>query len=224
MTPGNADDFAEIAASLHDTDTFEETLDKVLEFALKAVGGDYAGVLFVRRGRVETIAATSPVVSRLDQLQMHLDDGPDVALTHDRRSVLVRDTSSESRWPRWAQAAAQAGVRSMIGARLYVSGDVMGSLNVYAERPGNFNEDDQAVAQVLARHAAIALSNVEEQSGLLRALDSRKLIGIAEGILMERFGLNDDQAFGVLRRYSQTRNIKLRDVAQIVVDTRRLPD
>lgn len=223
MTAGSADDFAEIAASLHESGTFEETLDKVLEFALKAVGGDYAGVLFVRHGGVETIAATGPVVSRLDQLQMQLEDGPDVSLVHDRRSVLVGDTRSESRWPRWANAAAQAGVRSMVGARLYVSGDVMGSLNVYAERPGTFTEDDQAVAQILARHAAIALSNMEEQSGLLRALDSRKLIGMAEGILMERFDLNDDQAFRVLRRYSQTRNIKLREVAQIVVDTRKLP-
>jgi GAF domain-containing protein len=224
MTSGNADEFAEIAASLHESDTFEETLDKVLEFALKAVGGDYAGVLFVRHGQVDTVAVTDPVVARVDQLQTQLEDGPDVALARDRRSVLVEDTRTESRWPRWAKAAAEAGVRSMVGARLYIRGDVMGSMNVYAERPGNFTEDDQAVAQVLARHAAIALSNVEEQSGLLRALDSRKLIGMAEGILMERFDLDDDHAFGVLRRYSQTRNIKLRDVAQIIVDTRTLPD
>jgi AmiR/NasT family two-component response regulator len=57
-----------------------------------------------------------------------------------------------------------------------------------------------------------------------RALDSRKLIGQAQGILMERFDLDDTHAFEVLRRYSQDSNIKLRDVAQIVVETRRLPD
>jgi GAF domain-containing protein len=224
MTPGNADDFAEIAAQLHDSGTFEETLDKILEFALKAVGGDYAGVIFVRQRRVETVAQTDPVVALLDQRQMELEEGPEVALASDRRSVLVEDTRTESRWPRWAKAAEEAGVRSLVGARLYARGDVMGSMNVYAERPGSFTADDRAVAQVLARHAAIALASVEEQSGLLRALDSRKLIGMAEGILMERFGLDDDEAFGVLRRYSQTRNTKLREVAQIVVDTRRLPD
>lgn len=223
MTTGSADEFAEIAASLHESDTFEETVDKVLEFALKAVGGRCAGVVFVRRGQVETIASTDSVVARLDQLQLQLEDGPDIARATDRASVLVRDTRTESRWPHWAGAADEAGVRSMVGARLYVSGDAMGSLNVYASRPDNFSEEDRSVAQVLARHAAIALANVEEQSGLLRALDSRKLIGMAEGILMERFGLSDDQAFGVLRRYSQERNIKLREVAAIVVDSRALP-
>jgi GAF domain-containing protein len=224
VSPGTADEFAEIAAALHDSETFEETVDKVIEYALKAVGGDYAGVVFVRRGQVETIACTAPLVTELNELQMQLENGPDLALAHYRRSILVDDTRTDARWPGWAKAAADAGVRSMVGGRLYVSGDVTGSLNVYAAQPGIFSDEDQAVAQVLARHAAIALTTVEEQSGLLRALDSRKLIGMAEGILMERFGLDDDQAFDVLRRYSQTRNTKLRAVAQTVVETRGLPD
>jgi GAF domain-containing protein len=224
MTRGRADEFAEIAALLHDSETFEETVEKVLDFALNAVGGQFAGVVFVSDGRVETMASTDPVVAHLDRCQLRLEDGPDVASSPDHRSVLVHDTLTDSRWPRWSTAAYEAGVRSMVGARLYVSGDAMGSLNTYGSRPGTFAEEDQAVARVLARHAAIALTNVKEHSGLLRALDSRKLIGMAEGILMERFDLDDAQAFNVLRRYSQTRNIKLRHVAQIVVDTRRLPD
>lgn len=224
MTRGAADEFAEIAAALHDTQTIEEALDKVLEFAIKAVGGNFAGVTFVRRGRVETMACTDPIVRSLDHIQMEVGQGPDLDFDKDRRSILVDDTEREDRWPQWAKAARDVGLRTMVGARLYVSRDVIGSLNVYGSETGTFTEEDRAVAEVLARHAAIALTNVEEQSGLLRALDSRKLIGIAEGILMERFGLNDDQAFDVLRRYSSSKNIKLREVARIVVDTRKLPE
>ncbi|MGC4939879.1 ANTAR domain-containing protein [Kribbella sp. DT2] len=40
---------------------------------------------------------------------------------------------------------------------------------------------------------------------------------------MERFDLTGDQAFAVLRRYSQDTNTKLRDVAQHLIDTRKLP-
>jgi AmiR/NasT family two-component response regulator len=43
------------------------------------------------------------------------------------------------------------------------------------------------------------------------------------GILMERYNLNGDQAFQVLRRYSQDTNTKLREVAQQLIDSRRLP-
>jgi AmiR/NasT family two-component response regulator len=58
----------------------------------------------------------------------------------------------------------------------------------------------------------------------MRAVDSRKLIGQAQGILMERYDLDQDRAFEVLRRYSRDSNVKLREVAQLVVDTRQLPD
>jgi AmiR/NasT family two-component response regulator len=54
-------------------------------------------------------------------------------------------------------------------------------------------------------------------------VDARKLVGQAMGILMERFDLDGDQAFAVLRRYSQDTNTKLRDVAQQLIDTRKLP-
>jgi AmiR/NasT family two-component response regulator len=49
--------------------------------------------------------------------------------------------------------------------------------------------------------------------GLRTAMRSRHLIGIAQGMLMERHGLSQDAAFEVLRRYSQIHNVKLRDVA-----------
>ena len=56
-----------------------------------------------------------------------------------------------------------------------------------------------------------------------QAIDARKLIGQAQGILMERFALDDERAFEVLRRYSQNTNTKLNEVARILVHTRTLP-
>jgi AmiR/NasT family two-component response regulator len=49
------------------------------------------------------------------------------------------------------------------------------------------------------------------------------VIGRAEGILMERFGLQPAQAFAVLTRFSQDRNIRLHLVAAEFVKTRTLP-
>ncbi len=55
-------------------------------------------------------------------------------------------------------------------------------------------------------------------------MDGRHVIGLAQGILMERFDLSTDQSFSVLRRYSQDRNMKLRSVAAHLVESRSLPD
>ena len=83
--------------------------------------------------------------------------------------------------------------------------------------------DDEAIARILARHVSVALLTARHEESLALAVDARKLVGQAMGILMERHNIDSDAAFAVLRRYSQDTNIKLRDVAQQVIETRKLP-
>jgi GAF domain-containing protein len=216
--------FAEMALSMYQETTISDTVERVLEFARSAVDCSHAAVVFVHaKQRIETVASTDSLVAGLAAKQTELHEGPDISIIRDRNSVIVDDTHQESRWPGWAAAAAEAGVRSMVGVRLYTSERTIGSLNLYDARPHQFSEADRQVAHVLARHAAVALWQVQESDHLWRAIDARKLIGQAQGILMERHDVDDERAFAVLRRYSQENNMKLRDVARMVVETRQLP-
>lgn len=214
-----------MALELHDEGTVEETVDRVLEHALKAVHADYAGVVFVHKGRtVETAASTDPLVDRLEAIQAECGEGPDMDLLTDRYSVIVPDTRAESRWPTWGRQVAALGVRSMLSVRLYTSSTTVGTLNLFDRLPDRFDVSDQEVAHVLARHAAVALANARNTQNLWQAIDARKRVGQAQGILMERYDLDEDKAFSVLMRYSQNNNMKLRDVAERLVTTRDLPE
>jgi AmiR/NasT family two-component response regulator len=75
----------------------------------------------------------------------------------------------------------------------------------------------QHLAELFAAHAALALGFVRRNEELNTALAARKTIGQATGILMERYGITQDQAFGFLRRESSTTNTKLRDIAAEIV-------
>lgn len=218
------EEFAQMALELHANGSVTETVDRVLEYALKAVSCDYAGVVFMHgKSRVETTAATHPLVPDLGKLQLECGEGPNLDVLEDRFGLIVADTHEETRWPTWARAIADVGIRSMLSVRLYTSSTTIGSLNLYDEEPRKFDVADQEIAHVLARHAAVALSAARQTENLWQAIDSRKLVGQAQGILMERFDLNGDQAFAVLARYSQDKNIKLRAVAEMLVETRNLP-
>ncbi len=226
MSHKDAEDFASMALSLHEESTLDETVDRVLDFATKAVACDHAGVLFVHaKSQVETVAATHDTVARLDRVQVEYQQGPDLeVLRRPADWVVVSDTRTEERWPAWTREVAQAGFRSMLGIRLYTSSAAIGSLNFYAAAADHFTPEDVDVANIFARHAAVALSAARETANLWRAIDARRLIGQAQGILMERFAIDADQAFAVLRRYSQDRNLKLHHVAERLIATRRLPE
>jgi AmiR/NasT family two-component response regulator len=57
--------------------------------------------------------------------------------------------------------------------------------------------------------------------GLQTAMQTRHVIGMAQGILMQRYNLDADRAFAVLPRTSQDNNVKLHEVAKRLVDERR---
>ncbi|MCW2753171.1 MAG: hypothetical protein JWQ32_582 [Marmoricola sp.] len=215
---------ADMALRLHREPSTAETVERVLQYARQAVDCDYAGVIVVhKKSRIESIAATDPLVEKIAQIQVEVSEGPDLDVLEDRISVIVDDISTEARWPRWAHLAAATGIRSLLNVRLSTGEEVLGTLNLYSRQPYKFDVDDQAVAHVLARHAAVALAASRQQENLMLAADARKMIGQAQGILMERFDLDADQAFAVLTRYSQNNNVKLRDVASQLIATRALP-
>ena len=100
---------------------------------------------------------------------------------------------------------------------------MLGALNLYYESMDDFSEDELEVAKVVAAHASVALAKLRSERDLWRAIDSRHLIGQAQGMLMERFKLSPEKSFAVLRRYSQQHNIKLHEVAGALIRTGRLP-
>ena len=220
-----ADTFARLAVDMHDADGVEETVETVVRFALQAVNCSFAGVaLHTRGGKPEIPAVTDPVVAEIYKFQLDAQDGPLMATMRDQSTVLVRDTATEGRWPEWAAKVATLGVRSVLDVPLTLgTSGTVGVLGLYSLVPDGFDTDDEAIAHILARHASVAVASARREENLATAVDARKLVGQAMGILMERYSIDGDRAFTVLRRYSQDTNTKLRDVAQQLIDTRRLP-
>jgi GAF domain-containing protein len=225
MLDSTAADFADFAVRLHDEPTIVETLDLVVQYALQAIDCQHAGVMLVHGNQqAETAASTDSIVEALDQVQIECGEGPGLSFLPERSTVVVADTTREARWEKWAGKVAALGIRSVLTARLSTGNADIGTLNLFHSQPNVFDADDEAVASIFARHAAVALASARQTENLWLAIDARKLVGQAQGILMERFDLNADQAFAVLLRYSQHKNLKLRAVAEILVTQRTLPD
>ena len=64
----------------------------------------------------------------------------------------------------------------------------------------------------------------QSEANLERAVESHRLVGQAMGILIERHRIVSEEAFDLLRRTSQDNNVKLREVAQRVIESGSEPD
>ncbi|WP_129666959.1 GAF and ANTAR domain-containing protein [Phytoactinopolyspora endophytica] len=216
---------AEMARSLSEEAGLDETVQQVVHFATEMTGAEDGGVVLVNGSdRLERVGASDETAEQADEWQDVLHEGPGISAARAHRPFLVRDISHDGRWPRWGPIAAGLGVHSAVSTCLFTGRRTLGTLNLYASEPDGLDKDDAERAEALACHAAVAIDNAQEESGLRQAMQTRNVIGQAQGLLMERYELDAQRAFEVLRRYSQDTNIKLRDVAEQLVATRKLPD
>lgn len=194
-------------------------MDAIAHAARTSVPGfEHVGISVVRRdGTIETMAATDPFVQKLDHLQYEIGEGPCLDAITEPTVVEVPHVRNDPRWPTYAPRAAEAGLRSQLAVRLYSDRTSRGGLNLYSTERDTIEPDAPHIAELFAVHAAVALGRAREIKHLNEALENRKTIGQAIGILMERYGIDEARAFQFLVRSSQHSNTKLRDVAAAVI-------
>ncbi|WP_064456231.1 GAF and ANTAR domain-containing protein [Streptomyces hygroscopicus] len=219
-----AERMATMARDLLAQRSVDATLERITESAVEIVEGcDAAGILMLHGSRVETLAPTEGLVIRSDRLQERLGEGPcfDVAArVNDERVFRIKDFGRPpEQWQGYVGQARAFGIGSMMGFLLYTERENLGALNLYSRRPAAFGKASETAGWLLASHAAVAFSSARTADQLQQALQTRHTIGEAMGILMERLRVSEDDAFAMMRRVSQERNVKLRDIARQICES-----
>jgi GAF domain-containing protein len=220
-TPLNPEDsaaFARLSRELLAEPDAEQTVQRVVELAQRYVPGcDYAGFTASHPDRLETAAATDPILGELDRAQHELGEGPCLEAARTEETYLIRSTVTDERWPKWSAEAAAKGVLSVLSVQLTGHTNIGAALNLYSTTVDAFDDDAIVTAQIYAAHAGNAIAANSQVEQLTTAMHSRHLIGVAQGMLMLRYGLTEPQAFQFLARNSQDTNTKLRELAAKVV-------
>ena len=219
---------AAIARELVNEPDMQHTLQGVVEAASQNLDGEvWASVSLVKQRReVQTPAVSDDRAGRADQLQYELEEGPCLDAIWEQETFQIDDMGADERYPRWTRAVAeQTGIRSSLSLQLFTDAEQnsLGGLNLYSPQPGAFDAETRAEALAFAAQAAVALRSAQTEENLRSGMATRNLIGMAQGILIERLRLTPDQAFAVLSRLSQESNTKLRDVARRLVETGEIP-
>ena len=218
--------FRSLADIVYASGDFEAIHEAVVNAAPRLVRGcDHASLMLQRGGRFETVAATDDVARRIDALERELGEGPCVDAIVDDTAYIDPDLTDGSQWPGLARRMLEeTPVRGAAGFRLLVQGAKTGSLNLFSDTPGAFDEQSVNEGAVLSSFLSIALLAAHEQQDaqtLRLGLESNREIGKAVGLLMAFHKIGDDEAFEMLRKASQDMNMKLSEVARQVVEHHR---
>jgi GAF domain-containing protein len=217
---------ATLSSMLLSEESLDATLKRVALLACETVPGcDGCGVTLASESGPFTKAASHDIVAPVDHAQYDAGTGPCLTAYRERRVIRVDSMADDDRWPETGRVAVEVGVQSSMSFPLVVRDLAIGAMNLYSMKPDAFASDAERVGRMFAEQAAVALANAQTHaasvalaSNLERALESRSVIDQAIGVMRARHGGSREEGFAALRELSQRDNVKLREVAQRVLD------
>ncbi|ADJ48281.1 two-component system response regulator [Amycolatopsis mediterranei S699] len=207
-------------------DSVEPAIEIIATSAGEAIPASAgAGVSLLEGGRRTTAVASDEVVRKADDLQYALDEGPCLSAFSACATHRVDDVRTDPRWPRWGPAAAELGMLAALSAPLLVQDTCVGAVKVYAREAGAFSARDERLLTLFAAQAGVLLGYVRRaedgrrtSEAFREALRSRDVLNMAKGALMEREGVSEEVAFGLLLSMARARRQDVAQVAASVVE------
>lgn len=201
-------------------------LTRLCRTAATILDADGVGLSVVASdGAPAKVAASDPRSSDVEELQFTLGEGPCRDVFESGQPVLCPDLSElrDTRWPGYAAAVQEHGVRAVFAFPLQVGAARLGALDVYRDRAGSLGRDAEGRALLLADLALQSLvtagangdpSRVETAADVISGTHE---IYQAQGIVMVELGVDIVEAMVRLRAYAYAHDRPLIDVAHDVV-------
>lgn len=136
-----------------------------------------------------------------------------------KKPLSVYDVRNEQRYG-YRDLAVKEELTSMLSVPMIVKKKAIGIINIYTKTPHIFTQDEIDVLQMVANQAAVAVENtklMEEALKAKEALETRKLIERAKGILMRMNGLSEESAYKLIHKKSMDSCRSMKDIAESVL-------
>jgi GAF domain-containing protein len=228
VTRDLADRIAEVAQLVKEDEVPDEVLRRLTSLGVALVpGGTAAAVTIAMPKGALSFAASDRRLDELHRLQFDVGEGPVVETLRHNEPRRVDDTATELRWPSFCRAAAEAGFGSCLALPLRTDLQPAGAVALYGDEPRVFRGAAHDVALLFAAQGGTAVHNASlyrmcrrMADSLHAGLESRAIIEQAKGILHAELGVSTAEAFGLLSRYSQNTNQRVRTISARLVQGR----
>jgi GAF domain-containing protein len=203
----------------------EDALHEIVHTTHALFGVDGAGLMLSdAEQQLRSVAASDDRLAHLEEIQIEHSEGPCIAAFEEKQLVGVEDLEQDQRWPRFSDAAVSRKVRAVLASPLPYNQDAVGVVAVVSELSRPWSAEAELALLAFTDLAALLIASMmqsQEKSELSLqlqgALDSRRIIEQAKGVLMGRHGIPARVAFEQLRAQARAERRKVATICAEVV-------
>ena len=209
--------------------SLDEILGEVVGLTVIATTCDACLVYLIDPVSREVVLRASqvPHAGALGNLRMKMGEGiTGWVAEHKSVVALSSHATSDARFKIF-QGLVEDTYEALLSVPLVSSGDVIGVVNVHHREPHEHSPEEIGMAVFIGEQLGVAISKAslqEENARLLeqtlemrRELETRKLVERAKGILQQRHGLTEEEAYLKLRDQSRRLRRPMKELAEAII-------
>jgi signal transduction protein with GAF and PtsI domain len=212
---------SEISKAISSDHYLEDILGLIVTVTANVMGSKICSLWLLDEATMALSLEATQSISKeyLKERVLRLGEGVVGGVAQEKKPIRVYNVLEDPRFKE-KDLARKEGLCSLLSVPMVVRGKVSGVLNCYTSYPHHYTDTEEAVLITVANQAAICIDNTElmvKTKVIQEELETRKLVERAKGILMKEFKLDEDEAFGRIRKKSMDSRRSMREVAEAII-------
>lgn len=212
---------SEISRTIVSDYYLKEILQLIVTMTAQVMESKICSIMLLDEKKQELVIASSQSLSKEYLTKKNLKVGQSISgkVVKEKRPITVLDVTKESGYM-YPNVAKKEGLVSMLCVPMMIKDRVIGVINSYTQHLYKFSEEEIGILQAIANQAAVAIENTRLDQEILaakEALETRKVVERAKGVLMRELNVSEDEAYRKIHKKSMDLRKSMKDVADAIM-------
>ena len=212
---------SEVSRTIVSDHYLKEILQLIVTMTAKVMDSQICSIMLLDEKRNELFIAATQSLSQEYLSKPNLKVGQSISgrVVLEKRPITVLDVTKESGYM-YPDVARNEGIVSLLSVPMMVKDRAIGVINSYTKSEHKFRQEESSILQAVANQAAVAIENTHLSEEILtakEALESRKVIERAKGILMKELGVSEDEAYKKIHKKSMDLRKTMKEIADAII-------
>lgn len=198
----------------------EEVLKRIVEIVTDTTKANSCFLYLKDDGRLVLRASKNPHPKAIGNIKLKIGEGITGWVARERKIVAIAAKACEDERFKFFNALPEDRYEAFLSTPIIYKDKVLGVINIQHKRPRNHKKNEIELIETIAKATGGAIENARlfsEGETLKEALETRKIIEKAKGILMKKTGISENEAYKMLHKKSMDKRISMKEVANAVI-------
>ncbi len=215
------DKMMKVSQSITSESYLDEILNLIVVVTAEMLDSKICSIMFLDEKKKElSIKATQSLSEEYkEKSNVKVDRSLSGEAVKAKKAKMYFDVRKEKKYA-YRDLADKEGLSSMLSVPMIVKDRIIGVINVYTKDSHVFSGEEVDVLQMVANQAAVAVENtklMEEALKAKEALETRKVVERAKGLLMRRQGLGEEDAHKLIHKKSMDSCRTMKEISESII-------